>query len=134
MVEPFASDRHRRTPGTAAVASSSLADLHLLLVPTSDRPDPTERSDAPSVPRPPRGPEPSRRLPPPSFAPTFAAGYAEFRDAALGAPAVAASYLATIRTQADALALVWEAHVRGVATLPAVVAEVVRGALEAGVR
>jgi hypothetical protein len=154
MVEPFASDRLRRAPGSvAAAAAPSLAALHHLLAPTA-RPDDRPTGEAQPGPRPPRGtadagtatrsgqwpalhalphaaaaaaaPTP---LPSLVAAPTFAAGYAEFRDAALERPAVAAAYLATIRQQADALARVWEAHLRGAATLPPAVAAAVRGAL-----
>ena len=62
----------------------------------------------------------------------FAAGYAEFRDRTLESPAVAASFLATIREQAAALAVVWQAHLCGALTLPPTVAKAVQGALTTG--
>lgn len=49
----------------------------------------------------------------------FADGYAEFRDQAFASTRVASSCLALLRTQAEALALVWEAHARGAVALPA---------------
>ena len=61
----------------------------------------------------------------------FAAGYTEFRDRALESPAVATSSLATIREQAAALGLVWQAHLCGALTLPPSIAAAVQGALAA---
>lgn len=61
----------------------------------------------------------------PSVGEPFAAGYAQFRDEAFTSTSVVAAYLATIRAQADALALVWEAHGRGAVTLPPRVAAAV---------
>lgn len=63
--------------------------------------------------------------------PPLADGYAAFRDRAFGAEAVSAAFLATIAAQAEALALVWEAHARGAVALPPSVAAAVRAARSA---
>lgn len=60
--------------------------------------------------------------------PPLADGYLAFRERAFGAEAVSAAFLATIAAQAAALALVWEAHARGVVTLPPAVAAAVGAA------
>ena len=62
----------------------------------------------------------------------FADGYASFRERALGIESVSASLLAMIAAQAEALALVWEAHARGAVTLPPPVAAAVRAARSGG--
>ena len=102
MADPLAADHARRTPGSTAVAPS-LAALQLLLLPF---PEGAVRPAAPTS--------------------SFADGYAEFRDGVLGRSA--AAYLETIRVQAEALALVREAHARGAATLPPTVAAAVERA------
>ena len=133
MVEPFAPHRHRRAPDGAVAVAPSLAALQLRLAPPhpADLPEPL---DAPPTPPLARHAVTADRAPrlalAPLAAPSFAAGYAEFRDSALATPSVAASYLETIRAQAEALAMVWEAHLRGAVTLPATVAELVRAAVE----
>jgi hypothetical protein len=60
--------------------------------------------------------------------PPLAEGYVAFRERAFGAEAVSAAFLATIASQAEALALVWEAHARGAVVLPPPVAAAVRAA------
>ena len=137
MVEPFVSDRLRRAPDSGVAVAPSLAALQLLLAPAhpADLPAPEPEPLAPHVPLRALAADRTPRLAlAPIAAPSFAAGYAEFRDSALATPSVAATYLETIRAQAEALATVWEAHVRGAVTLPAAVAELVRAAVEAGVR
>lgn len=132
MVEPFASDRPRRAPDGAVAVAPSLATLQLLLDP-ADLPEPLDAPPTPSLARHAGTTDRAPRLAlAPLAAPSFAAGYAEFRDSALATPTVAATYLETIRAQAEALSSVWEAHVRGAVTLPATVAELVRAAVGAG--
>ena len=63
-----------------------------------------------------------------SAEPPLGDGYLAFRERAVASPPVSAALLATIAAQAEALALVWEAHVRGAATLPPPVAAAVRAA------
>ena len=58
----------------------------------------------------------------------LADGYVAFRERAVGTESVSAALLATIAAQAEAIALVWEAHERGVATLPPAVAAAVSAA------
>jgi len=119
MADPF-SPEPRRRDGAAATLSPSLDALRLLLLPFPGLADVPDAAPPVALAAPASGAAP----------PSFAAGYAEFRDAALARPAVAASYLATIRRQADALAMVWEAHGRGAVTLPPSVAEAVGRAVQ----
>ncbi len=106
MLEPAESPRLQRARD--AVASS--APFHV--------PSAASAHDA--------APSPDRAAEPP-----LGDGYAAFRDRALASAPVSAALLATIAAQAAALALVWEAHARGVATLPPAVAAHVAAAVRA---
>ena len=103
MIEPAASLRLQRVRDAYA---SSLLQAAASGAPTGDLAVPLDRASEPPL----------------------ADGYAAFRERAFGSASVSGAFLATLAAQAEALALVWEAHARGAVTLPPTVAAAVRAA------